>query len=117
MLRSGLVQKTYCMKKLLLISITVFITMTLSAQDKKKLAEVTFETSITCDNCVNTIMGSLPLEKGIKDVKCNLDTREVKVTFRNDKTDTEKVKRSIEKLGFSAKEKKPEKKKVSSVEH
>ncbi len=78
--------------------------MGISAQDKKKIVDITFKTSITCDNCVNTIMSSLPLEKGIKDVKCNLETKEVRVSFRNDKTDKENIKRSLEKLGYVAEE-------------
>lgn len=78
--------------------------MGISAQDKKKIVDITYKTSITCDNCVNTIMSSLPLEKGIKDVKCNLETKEVRVSFRNDKTDKENIKRSLEKLGYVAEE-------------
>ena len=88
---------------------TALLTLALSAQEKKKLVEVTFETSITCDNCVNTIMSSLPLEKGIKNVTCNIEKKEVKVSFRQDKTDKEKIRRSLEKLGYVAKEKKPDK--------
>lgn len=100
------------MKKLALITMALIATLTLSAQDKKKVEEVSFETSITCDACVNTIMNSLPLEKGIKKVKCDLESKEVKVSYRKDKTDPEKIKRSLEKLGYVAKkkEKKAEKK-------
>lgn len=105
------------MKKIkLLTSILLLglISLTVSAQDKKKTEDIIFKTSITCDNCVNTIMSALPLEKGIKNVKCDLETKEVKVTYRNDKTDEETVKRTIEKLGFTAvkSDKKEEKKSV-----
>lgn len=92
------------MKKSIFIAIVLLLSLAVSAQDKKKIVEITFKTSITCDNCVNTIMSSLPLEKGIKDVKCDLGTREVKVSFRNDKTDKDKIKRSLEKLGYLAEE-------------
>jgi copper chaperone CopZ len=92
------------MKKSIFIAISLLISLAVSAQDKKKIEDITFKTSITCDNCVNTIMSSLPLEKGIKDVKCDLETKEVKVSFRNDKTDKEKIKRSLEKLGYVAEE-------------
>ncbi|MBE0676092.1 MAG: heavy-metal-associated domain-containing protein [Bacteroidales bacterium] len=74
-----------------------------STQQDKNLETVTFATSITCENCVNTIMGSLPKEKGIKDVKTDLETKTVTVTFFKDKNSTEQVKRNIEKLGFTAK--------------
>jgi copper chaperone CopZ len=90
------------MKKIILISMAMVLSLTISAQNKKKTEDVTYKTSINCDKCVTTIMTSLPLEKGIKDVKCDLETKEVKVTFRQDKTDKEKVKRLLEKLGFTA---------------
>jgi copper chaperone CopZ len=92
------------MKKSIFITIAILLSLGASAQDKKKIVDVSFKTSITCDNCVNTIMSSLPLEKGIKDVKCDLETKEVRVSFRNDRTDKEKIKRSLEKLGYVAEE-------------
>jgi periplasmic mercuric ion binding protein len=69
----------------------------------KNLVTVTFQTSITCENCVNTIMNGLPKEKGVKDVKTDIDTKTVTVIYQKDKNDTEHIKRSIEKLGFTAK--------------
>ena len=86
---------------LLFIAVPVMVT----AQEKNKKTEtVKFITSIDCENCVNTIMTNLPFEKGIKDVKCNLETKEVAVTFLKNKNDTEKIQRAIEKLGYTAKE-------------
>lgn len=92
------------MKKAILLSMALMMSLVVTAQGKKKLVDITFKTSITCDHCVTTIMSSLPLEKGVKGVKCNLDTKEVKVTINTDKTDSEKIKRSLEKLGYVAKE-------------
>lgn len=74
-----------------------------STQTDKNLETVKFSTSITCENCVNTIMGSLPKEKGVKDVKTDLTTKVVTVTYQKDKNNTEQIKRNIEKLGFTAK--------------
>jgi len=75
------------------------------AQDKAKTTEtVKYKTSIDCNNCVNTIMTNLPQEKGIKDVKCDLATKEVAVTYQKEKNNPEQIKKSIEKLGFTAKE-------------
>ena len=103
------------MKKAILISMALLMSLVVIAQEKKhKTVDITFETSITCDNCVNTIMSSLPLEKGVKDVKCSLETKEVKVSYRSDKTDKETIKRALEKLGYVAKEveKKDKEKKI-----
>ena len=94
------------MKKLLLATLAVVFSITLMAQESKKTVKVTYDTSVDCEACVNTIMGSLPLEKGIKDVKVDLKTKEVVVFYKKGKTDKEKIKRSLEKLGYVAKEKK-----------
>lgn len=81
----------------------------LMAQDKDKTTEtVKFKTSITCSSCVNSIMTNLPQEKGIKDVKCDLTTKEVSVTYQKDKNNPEQIKKNIEKLGFTAKVVTPE---------
>ncbi len=74
------------------------------AQEKAKTTEtVKFKTSIDCAACVNTIMANLPQEKGVKDVKCDLKTKEVAVTYQNDKNNPEQIQKSIEKLGYTAK--------------
>lgn len=89
----------------------LFITMLLAAfpvlvmaQDKSKTSEtVKFKTSIECNNCVNKVMTNLPQEKGIKDVKCNLESKEVTVTYQKDKNNAADIRKAIEKLGFTAK--------------
>ena len=97
------------MKRNTIITATLlllFSALTLSAQDKKgkELSTVRFETSIDCENCVNTIMKNIPYEKGVKDVKCDIPTKEVTIQYQNDKIKPETLKRSLEKLGYTAKE-------------
>lgn len=84
----------------------IFSSVILSAQEKgkKELQTVRFETSIDCENCVNTIMKNIPYIKGVKDVKCDLATKEVTVKYQDGKTTPEVLKRSLEKLGYTAKE-------------
>ena len=84
----------------------LFTVVSLSAQEKnkKELTSVRFETSIDCEGCVNTIMKNIPFEKGVKDVKCDLTTKEVTVQYQKDKTTSETLRKSIEKLGYTAKE-------------
>jgi len=97
------------MKRNIIITAVLFFLFTsvsLSGQEKsnKELATVKFETSIDCENCVNTIMKNIPFEKGVKDVKCDLTTKEVTVQYQKDKNKPEQLRRSIEKLGYTAKE-------------
>jgi len=85
---------------LILIAFPVLLT----AQEKQKTTEtVKYKTSIDCAACVNAIMTNLPQEKGIKDVKCDLKTKEVTVTYQKEKNNPEEIKKTIEKLGYTAK--------------
>jgi len=113
------ITKIKTMKKNQLITailLLVFSSLSLSAQEKnkKELKTVRFLTSIDCENCVNTIMKNVPFEKGVKDVKCDLATKEVSIKYQEDKTSSEKLKRSIEKLGYTASEIKEKKKEEGS---
>jgi len=91
-------------KKLFFAMLLAAFPVLLSAQDKVKTTEtVKFKTSIECNNCVNKVMTNLPQEKGIKDVKCDLNTKEVTVTYQKDKNNPDEIKKSLEKLGYTAK--------------
>ena len=88
--------------KQILIALVIFaVPLFVMGQEKAKSTEtVKFVTSIDCEACVNTIMTNLPFEKGIKDVKCDLKTKEVAVKYQKEKNNPEEIKKSIEKLGI-----------------
>ena len=92
------------MNRILALMIMMIVPLTINAQEKSKANEtVKYKTSIDCAACVNKIMSNLPQEKGIKDVKCDLATKEVTVTYQKEKNNPEEIKKSIEKLGYTAK--------------
>ena len=92
-------------QKTLIIALLAILPVSIIAQDKAKNVEtIKFSTSIDCATCVNKIMTNLPQEKGIKDVNCDLKTKEVSVTYQKDKNNPEEIQKSIEKLGFTAKQ-------------
>ena len=94
--------------KLTLAILLIIAPVTLAAQEKnRETATVKFNTSIDCQSCVNTIMKNIPFEKGVKDVKCDLSTKQVTIEYQPSKTSSDTLKRSIEKLGYTAKEAKP----------
>ena len=106
------------MKRNLIITAVLFFlfsSVSLSGQEKnkKELATVKFETSIDCDHCVSTIMKNVPFERGVKDVKCDLTTKEVTIRYQKGKNKPEQLKRSIEKLGYTAKEVKEKEKETT----
>ena len=93
------------MQKILIIALLAIFPVSTIAQEKSKNVQtIKFSTSIDCATCVNKIMTNLPHEKGIKDVKCDLKTKEVSVAYQKDKNSAEEIRKSLEKLGFTAKQ-------------
>jgi len=80
------------------------------APKKANEAEVTFTTNMDCHNCQKKIESKLPFEKGVKDLKVNLEKNEIWILYQTDKTDKKKLAEAIEKIGYEAKEKTPDKK-------
>jgi periplasmic mercuric ion binding protein len=72
-----------------------------------KTESVKFWVSMKCTACQQKIKDNLPFEKGIKDMQVDLATKTVSVTFDPKKTNVEKIRLAIEKLGFEAKVIKP----------
>ena len=80
---------------------------TVSAQDKKKNnkeEQVVFSVSMDCHSCEQKIKKNIPYEKGVKDLTTELEKRLVTIKYQTDKTDKAKLKKSIEKLGFTCEE-------------
>jgi copper chaperone CopZ len=68
---------------------------------KKTTAEVTFVVNMFCDNCKAKIERHLAWEKGVKDLKVNLEKKTVKVKYDSSKTDEETLKKFIENLEYT----------------
>lgn len=98
------------MKQLVKVGIiALFIAMIsfgANAQNKKSaIAEVTFVSSIDCKNCVKKVEANLPYEKGVKDLKIDLDNQTIYIKYDSNKTTKEKLAEAIVKLGYTAEEK------------
>ncbi|MDR0612757.1 MAG: heavy-metal-associated domain-containing protein [Dysgonamonadaceae bacterium] len=68
---------------------------------KKKTAEVTFVVNMVCDNCKAKIERHLAWEKGVKDLKVDLDKKTVKVKYDTSKTDEDTLKKFLETLEYT----------------
>ena len=85
---------------------------TVSAQDKKvnnKELQVVFSVNMDCHSCEQKVKKNIPFEKGVKDVTTNLDKGLVTIKYQTGRTDKDKLKKSIEKLGFTCEEVKEKK--------
>jgi copper chaperone CopZ len=82
--------------------------LSLSAQEpkdkakKKKSEEVTFTVNMYCENCKTKIEKNISWEKGVKDLTIDLEKKTVEIVYDAKKTTEEKLKKAIEKLGFTA---------------
>ena len=89
------------MNRLLLLLMPLLLATRLFAQDPK-LAHLDVRTNAVCDMCVRTIETEMLYEKGVKSVHVDLDSNLIHVTVDPRKTDVEKVRTAISKLGYSA---------------
>jgi len=95
------------MKTKVLLFVSLFllsISLSVNGQDKKKSnkEEVTFDVSMTCENCKKKIEKNIAFEKGVTDMKVDLPEKTVTVKYNTDKTDPAKLMEAFEKLGFNA---------------
>jgi Cu2+-exporting ATPase len=95
------------MKRILVIMMcAMFIISIASAQETKKKQKETvtfFIENMECENCIKKIEKNIAFEKGVTDLKCDLPSRTVEVTYRTDKTDIKKLTVAFDKIGKKAK--------------
>ncbi len=93
------------MKQLVVALLCAVFTLSMAyAQDaKKKKDTVTFYVEgMECANCQKKVEKNIAFEKGVTDLKCDLTTRTVEVTYKNDKTSKTKLASAFKKIGMEA---------------
>ena len=92
--------------KIFIISIIAVFMATLSVEAQNKKTNhnktVTFEVTMTCENCKKTIEKNIAFEKGMKDMKVDLDNKLVTLTFDSRKNNEQKIIEAFSKLGYDA---------------
>lgn len=76
--------------------------MTPAMAQKKGQKKTIFHVEMDCQNCVNTIEKNIPWEKGVTDLKCDLKTQTVEVTYKENKTNDAKLIEAFKKIGKDA---------------
>lgn len=66
--------------------------------EKKGEKTVVFQAHLHCKSCVTKIEKNIPFEKGVKDLKVDMEAQTITVTFRTDKNTEENLRKAIEKL-------------------
>ena len=95
------------MKKIFVVLFCMFFAISMvSAQDakekNKKVTKKFYVENMDCENCVKKIEKNIAFEKGVTDMKCDLKTKVVEVTYRTDKTTDEKLLAAFEKIDKKA---------------
>ena len=60
------------------------------------------KTSVICNECKERIEHDLSFAKGVKQNTVNLETKEVTVIYNSEKTDPQKIRTAITKIGYDA---------------
>ena len=76
--------KRYLAISIALFGLIAFSTPAFATADKQV---VTFSVDLHCQGCIDKIYKTIAYEKGVKDLKCDLDTKTVVVTYDANKTD------------------------------
>ena len=71
-------------------------------EQKAEQKTIVFATSLDCPNCAKKVENTLPYVKGVKDVKIELLTREVTVTYDTKKCDEATLIAAFEKIDIKA---------------
>ena len=93
------------MKRIVFILVCTFCVLsTVFAQDvkKKKESATFFIEAMDCDHCVKKVEKNIAFEKGVTDLKCDLSTRTVVVTYRADKTSATRLVSAFKKIEMDA---------------
>lgn len=94
--------------KIFLLVVVMFTAFSFGAyaQDKKakksNKEQVVFDVSMTCHNCQKKIEKNIPFEKGVSDMKVDLDSKTVMIQYNPNKTNTGNLQKAFEKLGYQA---------------
>lgn len=72
------------------------------AQKQSNIEQVNIKTSAVCEKCKEKIESNLSFEKGVKDVELNIETKIVTVKYNPNKTDPDKIRKAISKIGYDA---------------
>lgn len=101
------------MKKILMICLVLVMGMGIAMAQKpakkapKQLTTTVFVTNLDCPNCAKKVETNVPvLGKGIKDLKIDLQTREVTITYDASKNNDQNILKGFESLKVEASVKK-----------
>lgn len=94
------------MKKIIMFCLMAVVGFGISdAMAQKKQAQLkttVFQTDVDCENCAKKVDNSIPYQKGVKEVKVDVSTQTVTVTYDQAKTNDEALLKAFKKVKVNA---------------
>ncbi len=94
------------MKKIIMLCLMAVIGFGIGdAMAQKKqvdLKTTVFQTDVDCENCAKKVDNSIPYQKGVKEVKVDVSTQTVTVTYDKAKTNDEALLKAFKKVKVNA---------------
>ncbi len=95
------------MKKIIVLCLVALFGIGMANAQQPKKAEkksvtVEFVTNLDCAGCAKKIENTIPYEKGVKEVKIDVDTKVVTVTYDPAKTNNETLVKAFAKVKIEA---------------
>jgi len=72
------------------------------AAKKKEIKEISIQTSAVCGMCEERLEHNMKFEKGVTFVDLDPETKKLLIKYRADKTNPDKLKLAISKIGYDA---------------
>ena len=98
--------KTLKFSPFLLLTLMIAAISTNSCgQKSKKFQEVKIKTSAVCSMCKDRIEKAMAYEKGVKSAGLDIDTKILTVVYNSKKTNPDKLRDAVTRIGYDADEK------------
>lgn len=91
------------MKKIVLVITVLLMSISLSAQEKKKNAKVSIDVDGVCVMCKGRIEKAALNTKGVKYAQWNVQTHELKLIIDERKTDVKTIQQNVANVGHDTK--------------
>ena len=94
------------MKKIIMLCLMAVIgfgvTGAMAQKKQVDLKTTVFQTDVDCENCAKKVDNSIPYQKGVKEVKVDVSTKTVTVTYDTSKTNDETLVKAFKKVKVNA---------------
>ncbi|MBR1840126.1 MAG: cation transporter [Prevotella sp.] len=91
------------MKRQVIIMVALMVSAASMAEDIKT-ALFTTVPQMHCENCEDAIKKNIRFEKGVKEIKTDIDTQTVTITYDADKTSPEKIIEGFKRIKYDARQ-------------